>query len=617
MGCEIVTSLRITAFGGLLPEVAARKLPAIQAQVAHNCLLWNGTLRPQAEWHLTNVPAEVDAVSIAYVSTIKQVVSSTELLQMIYLTGEPFPSITLGIKTGELYYVDDGVYGPTKNLTLDRPVVTGSITYEAGGVSKKPVHRMYAISYVMEVAAAKYESRLSLIPGQNPSAVIYEGDIAVIVCSVTSPPAGVTAVRVYRTISGLDTGEDVANNLDTEWHLVHEYDISVFAGSVTLREGGSITQSPLDVFLAKDFFPLDMVPAHLGQLESGWVVAASAHDVAVSERYMPAAWPSENYYRIPEQITDIVCHYDNVYIGTTRAPYIGSFAQGDKAPVQGAINPYPEDYACIPNTMVRTDFGAMYASSAGLVSLAKSGMRLLTGNIAAGSDVIYSTVVADTVTQEPLFSIDVTLQATTFGAYFQGTYYGFSGVVRNVIVPGLSADQLFPGVWYLYEVKGEINDPHALQQLVTLDTPHGYIPVYSCTAPSGLYILMESKTATADEDKRNVYVLPNPNTQLGAGVRSYNQSDKMMYRWKSKKFVMPGITVMSAMKVVHDCDGCLRIKIYVDCVCRYETVVKNCRPFRVPAHLAGVEWEVELIGNATIHEVHLATSMRELLEHER
>lgn len=612
-----MTSIRITSFGGLLPEVTPRSLPPVRAQVAHNCLLWDGSLRPQAEWyHASLVATDQNAKSITYAAEINQVVAFSELYNAIYMNGAPLPTIALGMKNNKLHAIDGAVFGPVVDVTLTPPAVTGTITYQAAFNSKKPVHRLYGVSYIGALGGGTYESRLSAIPGQNLQAITYEGDIAILTIAALAPPPLAKFFRVYRTITGMDTGENVTNNLDTDWHLVYTGAVGMLTAGVVVRDGGTTIHRPLDVFLAKDFFTLDITPSHIEMLESGWVaVANSGHNLCVSERYNPIAYPTENKFYIPETIVDIAVHYDNVYIGTTGRAYAMAVAQGEQAPMQAGLTPFRESYACNAGTMAGTDFGAMYAGANGLIGLSKEGIRLLTGNLAAGGDPIYSTIVSDTATQEPLFEIDVTLQSTYFGAYAHGTYYGFGGVVKRVIATGLEVDDLFPGTWYLAEINSEISDPHPLQQLVTMDPPSGYVPIYSCRAPSGLYILMEARSQVVANLQKRVYTLPNPNTQLGLGIPSYINSPKQTYRWKSKKFVMPGTTVMSAAKVVHDCSGCVRLKIYVDCVCRYETVVCNCKPFRLPAHLIGVEWEIELVGTATVYEVHIAASMQELLEH--
>ena len=80
--------------------------------------------------------------------------------------------------------------------------------------------------------------------------------------------------------------------------------------------------------------------------------------------------------------------------------------------------------------------------------------------------------------------------------------------------------------------------------------------------------------------------------------------------------MFPGEMVFTAAKVVHDCDGDVNLAIYADCECVYEVSVKDCLPFQLPPAIVGTTFEVKLTGTASIHEVHLASSLRELLESE-
>src|SRR6187399_1260574 len=45
-----MASIRITKFAGLMPTSNPKALPNDHAQVAHNCLLWDGWLWPMPKW---------------------------------------------------------------------------------------------------------------------------------------------------------------------------------------------------------------------------------------------------------------------------------------------------------------------------------------------------------------------------------------------------------------------------------------------------------------------------------------------------------------------------------------------------------------------------------------
>jgi hypothetical protein len=98
------------------------------------------------------------------------------------------------------------------------------------------------------------------------------------------------------------------------------------------------------------------------------------------------------------------------------------------------------------------------------------------------------------------------------------------------------------------------------------------------------------------------------------GTAQYKNAAKTQFVWKSKKWVFPALCTMGAAKVVHDCSGGgVRFRLYVDCCCVFETVVRNCEPFRLPDQICGITFEVELIGCSRVTEVVVAPSMRELI----
>jgi hypothetical protein len=110
-----------------------------------------------------------------------------------------------------------------------------------------------------------------------------------------------------------------------------------------------------------------------------------------------------------------------------------------------------------------------------------------------------------------------------------------------------------------------------------------------------------------------VYNLPLPEDATAA---VYSGAPKLRYDWRSKKFVFPGQITMGAAKVVQEKGGGVRFRLWVDLCCVYETVVRGCVPFRLPAQIRGITWEIELLGCSRVTEVRLAPTIRELMGNE-
>lgn len=150
------------------------------------------------------------------------------------------------------------------------------------------------------------------------------------------------------------------------------------------------------------------------------------------------------------------------------------------------------------------------------------------------------------------------------------------------------------------------------QHLVTIDSPVAGPVISHTLGRQGMYLLSAEwayiQPWNYEVIRYTASVLPTPG---GTTDIPYKNAPKQTYQWKSKKFVMAGRTTFAAAKVVMD-KGCVRLRLHIDGCCRYDAVVQNCAPFRLPDQLAGIELEIELIGTATIHEVHIASTIEEL-----
>lgn len=603
-------SIRITKFGGINTEVAARLAPEQISQIAHNCLLWDGTLRPLAKWQQIYGVDHVGATSIS-ISSDNARVYAAPLKDSVFIPELNYPANSkIGLTELAPNGVDSNIVFTSNVLAgyvpvgLHRPVVTGAVSYSRQFKSDKPVNRMYAISGVRYIGGFGQESVLSLIPGQSTQSIIYEGDIATINISAGTVGTGYHALRLYRTVSGMDVGGSPQNEFDTEWHLITE-----IAGGTSLSysDGGAGTNDPLDVYLGKSFYPpYAIIYDYLQSLSSGWIAAVSYDGyIAVSERYLYHAWPIENLFHIPgETVTAAKAQFDSLFIGTKNKPYMLSASSGESLGLQANITEFAENYECLPNTMDKTASGAMYASPSGLVALSRDGMKLITAGASSGVRALYQIprkveYLEDSITKERVAYYPMRFEHTMYGAYYHGAYLGFCKVPVLEVDENDQEQYLFKG--YAFETGSSLDGEHTLGKFTTFDTPFGVRA--HAVGGSGVYVLATE----------GVFRMPFPDS---VGREAYNSAEKLCYNWKSKKFVFPGDMVMAAAKVDHDCKGHVRLRIYVDCCCVYETSIHDCKPFTLPPNLKGVTWEVELIGTSAVHEVHLASSLRELLEHE-
>lgn len=417
-----MASIRITAFGGLLPELGARLKQPVNAQIAHNCILTDGSLRPQAKWATIRsylAGQTNDIRGIAY-NPIGDVVTMYRSFDPVTLLGEPFAAnTTVGASPNSVinrYTTGDGITARTVSVYGDG--LSAVITYERSYESIKPVNRLYALSRVRRIGSRTEEGPLIPINAQSTTDILYEGDLVRIRVNSTALDDGANYFRIYRSISGLDTGQAISNELDTEWHLVDEQPLSP-GNEVLYVDGNSATALPLDVNYSGQFHPPSIVVRYFGLSEDGWFVSASiSGDVMVSERYMHHAWPVENWARIPEEVTDMAVHMNNVYLGTLQRPYVMSLSAGDKA-MQAVATPGVEVAPCLPGSMTPAPGGALYASGMGIIALGRDGQQVISRGLINAGDILYKT------TTENGREVVAKVNNTNFGAYYRGQYIGF------------------------------------------------------------------------------------------------------------------------------------------------------------------------------------------------
>lgn len=602
-----MASIRITTFGGVNTEVAARNSEPNIATVAHNCLLWDGTLRPTAKW-VSNQGGFTNRYTLEFDGTNLYTINLEQaqlLTAPVYVPGTViglYPTVVNNDRSNICYQnaatqidqvVEVGVAPPVNSQYT-------TITPVRQFLSNKPISRGYAISLVRNNQGRLEESPLVLIQQQDPTAIMYEGDTITLAVRIADAPVRENCfLRIYRSMSGLDTGHAVDNKFDTDWYLIAEVKTYVAYLAGVFREyvyidTASVTNNSLDLYQASRFYAPNLLTyTHLTQTEGGWLAAATDNGtITISERYMTHAWPTENILAIPGTITDMKAAYDNIFVGTKGKPYVISIGMGE-AGLQAGVKPFHENYNCLPGSMAKAAGGVLYASPAGVVSLNQDGMRLITAGVASGIRPLYHVEYTDTtVTPNVTACTDVNFADTTYGAYFRGTYFGFASPPIN--------GGLFLSIGYMFDTGSSIDGSHPISRLSTFDYPAGHV-ISSVITNDGMAILANN----------SVWTMPLPNMN---NKDSYANAAKNCFIWRSKKYVFPGLTTFGALKVVHSCDGFVRVRIYCDEVCVYDTGVSDNRPITLPPSIVGVEWQLEVQGNATVHEIHMASSIFELTE---
>lgn len=570
-------SIQITAFGGIAPELHTKLSGKTTAQVAHNCLLWDGRLRPMPQF----VQYAAVAGSIASIGNNANgdIVVDAQLQQLIVNEHAPATIGRVGlyffnVRTLSFKLDSDGV---VRNLSMEAPVTTGPTVMNATRMYRSdcPKRITYAITGVRE----NMDETAPLVIGTLEYPNFYEGDAVYIQVPIDvgwESAHKIIGINLYRTVSGLETGEQINNPLDTGWHLVNDVQ-PIVSGVFEYGDDGLSYRYGMDALPSKEFYvELDPYTKYVTQLDGGWLAAAGENSVQVSERYLWHAFPVKNYMTIPASVEGMVAKGDVLYVGTQSHPYSIRVDAGESSFLNLGVNRYPEQHPCVEGTLVSTSSGAMYCSEDGIISLEPTGMTVMTKELFNPGDVLYYDCAQE---------FQLTTVSPNRAVWWKGTYFAYNYQYA---------------LGFMYDPGDTINGAHPLQQLVTLTVPS-----------TANRVGVDARAGICVSQPDGVYHLPLPGT---AGTTSYENAPKQTYRWKSKKFVTPQVTAFGAVKVVHQCNGPLCLTLWADCKKVFTTTVDNCRPFRLPSSAVGTEWEIELEGTATVHEVHVATSIRDLSE---
>lgn len=590
--------IRVRSFGGMIPALDSKLLPNENASNAVNCRLVDGKLRPfKKVSNPYNPPASVNMTrseigfdrienvpfSGAYLSQYPTMFRVLNQNASKYdSVGYPFvthPRI-FGVAETVVRGIDFGG-GPLRTLGVPSGprILLKGITPQLR--SKYPIARRYCATYVNQYGE------------EGPPGVIsqdiycFEGDTIDLLIRPTFNNFpdhfyALSKIRLYRTAAPYDNGEQMGNKNDTDFILVTELDYRYSPVGVDDQFIDTIPTSdiPGDLLLSKEFFHAPQLNAvAMAELESGYLaIATNDGAIRISERFQYHAFPLRNEITIPQQIASMVAYYDSLFVTCKNGSAYKIDIRPDATGITFDVNPYPDVYSSNEaRSLVRSNFGAVFASQRGLVGLNAQQQVLLTRG---------------------LINPDVWNKqfSPIYGIWASGYYIGL-GTPDNR--------------HWLMDVPDDITGQTPFGKLVYLDQeiiPANPNLVIDPTMFSGIY------------GKDRVYFF-----QGGAVLFTWegleqpaSEVDAARYIWRSKTFVMPAPTTFAAAKIgFKNKDGSagpipLTFKLYGDGVLKYERLVYSDKPFRLPHLYKSTNWEFELIGYSDVDEVHIATSMIEL-----
>lgn len=549
--------LKIEGFTGIIPKLTAGMLPDNGAQVAKNLRLeseaiqpWYGEVEvfdPRLNPRAANIylflgPPEEKPIWLASPDDVDYVPGPVADLDefRLYYTSPAFPPRKTNWEMATVYggppypntYYEMGTPGPTKAPELS-----------ASGEGEEPVEtRAYIYTFLTvfgDVVEESAPSNAGLITCNTA------GD-TVTVSGFEAPPVGLynyQFMRIYRSV----TGASSAN-----YQLVVELPIGTesYEDSLTVAELGLIITSSYFTPPPKELQGLVAMPG-------GFLAGFVGNQVWFSEPYIPHAWPSIYMQTTDYPIVGLAVVGTSLVVLTDRYPYIftGSTPTGITPDKLGLLEP------CVSKRSITTDqFGAIYASPNGLVSLSLGGQENVTQKL---------------IRRDQWQSYG---PETMFGEIYNNMYVGF---YRN------------PDAEYRTLVMYRNDNP----PLSVYDFP-------------GTASFIEPTTGSLF----GVNAVDGKIYRLDASPNAPTRE----YTWKSKLFVLPEPCSFAWVQVLADFaqystqQRPLKVRLYVDREFFYEFEPQSAEPIRLPAVKRGYSWEVELTGTMPVLRILMATTVAEL-----
>jgi hypothetical protein len=304
-------------FGGVAPKIAPRLLPPTAAQIAVNCKLGSGSLRPWKVPLFVQAPTKTGTKQSLFlytnqywfhwltdVNAVKCPIAG-DTWERVYYTGDGVPKMT----ANDIAVQGGGTNYPNNSYTLGVPAPAASPSAAATGtitntdvtmIETRAYIYTYVSAYGEEGAPCLASATIDVAPGQSVN-----------LSSMSAAPSGsfnIATKRIYRTNTGDTT---------TAYQFVAEIPVSNTTYSDTIASAalGEVLPS-LD---------WDMPPASLSgliALPNGSLAGFYGNQLCFSEPYQPHAWPIK--YRMPTDypLVAIGAFGTSILVTTTGMPYV-------------------------------------------------------------------------------------------------------------------------------------------------------------------------------------------------------------------------------------------------------------------------------------------------------
>lgn len=570
---------RITGFSGIVPELAPQLLQQNNGAIAHDVFLSNGTLQPRYRYQDRTLSADRGrpVLSLLYAERLDQAAPEYHLFRAVVMP-RPMMQGIVGIATppegtpvsgtrqADMLRIRSGSPGMGGDygvpLCIPAPPVLSAVMGpgSAATVTERP------IAVALSVVAVRADGARSVPTSLGVAGLdftLFSDGIQSVACTFDAAyiaTYAITKFEFYYSAYTFETGNS-PNNPD-------EATVMGFVAPAATFINANVSMSPsmtdYSMISQRNYsIPPDMTVVDLYATDDGHLVVAGNLStgggvVCVSERYVWNAFPIATTILIPEEVRTVAAGGGIGVVGTSNSLYQLNYAQdkdGATAGVTKVARAPAVAYACM------ADVGGVVVTPEG-VYVVNGGAVDVTATLLNMGDTIYN---------------DIPFTDVSFLAWRDGVLYAFG-----------------PRIAFELTIRSKTFSERMFSDLTTLSTDSEIL----CLNTDAFGVNIGTYSGWKS--------LPFPDAARKPG--------KGRYHWKSKTFVLPQITTMSAFKAVGPCNGGLQVKIWCDQQLAADFICNTPDPHRIPSQYRGCEWEIELIGDRTIREVHLATSMVELSE---
>lgn len=365
--------ISISNFGGMMPRQNAAMLPNAAAQIARNCKLWHGDLRPLKSAKSIHAPVPLArAIKSIYrmgmslpetqywltwtsdVDVARGIVAG-DTAERTYFTGDGVPKVTnlqMATQGGNSY--------PVNAYTLGVPAPTQAATCVPSASAVPAETRVYIWTYV---SAWGEEGAPS-----PPTKVTVSENGSVQLGQLVPAPAGnynIAAKRIYRS-QQTSSGTAI-------YQFVREIP------DATTEFNDTLLATELGEELATLSFAMPP-PTLTGlvALPNGIMAGFSGYDLFFCEPNLPYAWPEKYRLTADYPIVGLGVFGSSLLVCTKGTPYLVTGMHPDSM----SMERIELDQACVSKRSIVSIGGAvMYASPDGLVNVGVGGSRVVTESL--------------------------------------------------------------------------------------------------------------------------------------------------------------------------------------------------------------------------------------------